>query len=194
MYLTRNQAYGFPVPWVRIPPSPPKYRNPASRKACGVLLLGCCVSRRARSDNPMLHFDDEAERMPPLASSRATRDIEAQLRLGHTAIVARRLLHLHDRPILRRRQRHEPRIRSDHQLRRPLIARCVRGGNHALQTARNIRRGPRRRNMDHGLRRAQLRTARRTATGEGGDARKYRANQGKSMQAHSAPASLNSGH
>ena len=23
MYLTRNQAYGNPVPWVRIPPSPP---------------------------------------------------------------------------------------------------------------------------------------------------------------------------
>jgi hypothetical protein len=27
MYLTRNQAYGFPVPWVRIPPSPPDTRQ-----------------------------------------------------------------------------------------------------------------------------------------------------------------------
>ena len=28
MYLTRNQAYGIPVPWVRIPPSPPSMPRP----------------------------------------------------------------------------------------------------------------------------------------------------------------------
>ena len=27
MYLTRNQAYGIPVPWVRIPPSPPVFKH-----------------------------------------------------------------------------------------------------------------------------------------------------------------------
>ncbi len=46
MYLTRNQAYGFPVPWVRIPPSPPKSENPASRQACGVFVLGLRWGRR----------------------------------------------------------------------------------------------------------------------------------------------------
>ncbi len=31
MYLTRNQAYGFPVPWVRIPPSPPETKKVTRR-------------------------------------------------------------------------------------------------------------------------------------------------------------------
>src|SRR3546814_12221911 len=31
MYLTRNQAYGFPVPWVRIPPCPPEHPRFGSR-------------------------------------------------------------------------------------------------------------------------------------------------------------------
>ncbi len=30
MGLIRNQVYGSPVPWVRIPPSPPKYKRPLS--------------------------------------------------------------------------------------------------------------------------------------------------------------------
>ena len=33
MYLTRNQAYGIPVPWVRIPPSPPVFKNEAPEKS-----------------------------------------------------------------------------------------------------------------------------------------------------------------
>ena len=42
MYLTRNQAYGFPVPRVRIPPSPPdKKRHP---QGCLFYVKRCKVS------------------------------------------------------------------------------------------------------------------------------------------------------
>jgi hypothetical protein len=112
-------------------------------------------------------------------------NIKPHLRLRHAPITTRRLLHLHLRSIRRRRHCHEPRVRPHHQLCRSLIAGRLRRWNHPLQAARNIRCRSRRCHMNHRLRRAQLRAARRATCGK----RKNKRNHHHPMQSHKPPPS-----
>ena len=47
--LTRNQVYGIPVPWVRIPPSPPEHKNPRPGGVFLVCRRGWDINRALRS-------------------------------------------------------------------------------------------------------------------------------------------------
>src|SRR5690606_5204872 len=79
MYLTRNQAYGFPVPWVRIPPSPPRNHALGYDKApCGAF---CFCFAAAATGAGLRGIRDSS------ADHRRTLDNDA--RLGRVDRVAR---------------------------------------------------------------------------------------------------------